>query len=217
MVKDDKQKSGQSVEESKIALAAEAADKSLKGEVDCKDSFDDSSFNVYGTIEGSGKFKCRACLLAFKSKKLLEKHRKTAEHKRREKKYSEDHARQMQINKDEDLKFQPSFKMSCPECAHAFKTEEEFRKHARAHHNHVDFDEQDEIVKKRSLIAWKMHFFPLFKVDDLTSCAETCKVKCNVKLRTRDEILIHLNTCHQILQLCTKCNLVLPFDIMKFH
>ena len=26
-----------------------------------------------------------------------------------------------------------------------------------------------------------------------------------------------MNTCHQILQLCTKCNLVLPFDIMKFH
>ena len=81
------------VEESKKALPE--IEQTPNGE-ESKDNADNrsaSSFSSYDTIEGSGKYKCRACLLAFKSKKLLEKHRKTAEHKKREKKFAEDHAR----------------------------------------------------------------------------------------------------------------------------
>ena len=52
-----------------------------------------SSFSSYDTADAKGKFKCRACLQGFMSKKLLEKHRKTPEHKIREKKYREDHAK----------------------------------------------------------------------------------------------------------------------------
>ena len=84
------------------------------------DAQSNSSFSSYDTIEGTGRYKCRACLLSFKSKKLLEKHRKLPEHKKREKKYSEDHAKQMQINQDKDVKFETTFKMACPECGKAF-------------------------------------------------------------------------------------------------
>lgn len=44
-------------------------------------------------MDTKGRFKCRACVQSFMSKKLLERHRKTAEHKIREKKYSNDHAK----------------------------------------------------------------------------------------------------------------------------
>ena len=41
--------------------------------------------------ETKGKFKCRACEKNFVSKKILEKHRKTKEHKQNEKLYRESH------------------------------------------------------------------------------------------------------------------------------
>ena len=56
-------------------------------------------------METNGRYKCRACVQSFASKKLLERHRKTPDHKIREKKYSQDHARQMALNADEEVKF----------------------------------------------------------------------------------------------------------------
>ena len=53
-----------------------------------EESKSEQSFSSYDEFVSKGKFKCRACLMSFKGKKLLEKHRKTAEHKAREKKYS---------------------------------------------------------------------------------------------------------------------------------
>ena len=47
-----------------------------------------SSLSSYDKIEGKGRYKCKACAQSFMSKKLLERHRKTIEHKIREKKYS---------------------------------------------------------------------------------------------------------------------------------
>ena len=75
----------------------------------------------------------------------------------------------------------------------------------------------EDIVKQRSRIAWKMHFFPLFDAKEYANAAEGCKVACGVKLKTRDEIIAHFFTNHSILNLCTLCQLVLPADIMKFH
>ena len=181
------------------------------------DAQSNSSFSSYDTIEGTGRYKCRACLLSFKSKKLLEKHRKLPEHKKREKKYSEDHAKQMQINQDKDVKFETTFKMACPECGKAFQTEDEFKVHGREVHAGIEFEDMDEIVKKRSRIAWKLHFFPLFNANEYANAAEACKIVCKVVLRTRDEIIAHFFTNHSVLNLCDKCKLVLPADIMKFH
>ena len=47
-----------------------------------------SSLSSYDQIEGKGRYKCKACAQSFMSKKLLEKHRKTIEHKIKEKRYS---------------------------------------------------------------------------------------------------------------------------------
>ena len=151
------------------------------------------------------------------SKKLLERHRKTAEHKIREKKYSNDHAKQMEMNRDQDVKFETTFKMACPECGKAFETEEEFKVHGETDHEGVQFEAQEDIVKQRSRIAWKMHFFPLFDAKEYANAAEGCKIACGVRLKTRDEIIAHFFTNHSILNLCTNCQLVLPADIMKFH
>ena len=107
--------------------------------------------------------------------------------------------------------------MACPECGQAFMTEEEFRVHGREVHEGIEFHEQEDIVKKRSLIAWKMHFFPLFNANEYANAAEACKIVCKVVLRTRDEIIAHFFTNHSVLNLCKKCKLVLPADIMKFH
>lgn len=104
------------VQESKAALQRQ---KDASATETC-DVSSTSSFSSYDTTESKGKFKCRACLQGFMSKKLLEKHRKTAEHKIREKKYREDHAKQMEMNRDEDVKFETTFKMACPECGMAF-------------------------------------------------------------------------------------------------
>ena len=81
------------------------------------------------------------------SKKLLEKHRKTAEHKVREKKYREDHQKQMEINRDEDVRFETTFKMACPECGTAFETEEEFKVHGREVHDGIEFEDMEDLVK----------------------------------------------------------------------
>ncbi len=58
-----------------------------------------SSYDAFETAS-KGKYKCRACVQSFLSKKQYEKHRKTVEHKIREKKYSIDHAKQAEINAD---------------------------------------------------------------------------------------------------------------------
>ena len=42
---------------------------------------------------GSGKFKCKACMERFVSKKILDKHCRTADHKLRAKMYTEDLAK----------------------------------------------------------------------------------------------------------------------------
>ena len=73
------------------------------------------------------------------------------------------------------------------------------------------------MVKQRSRIAWKIHFFPLFDAKEYANAAEGCKIACGVRLKTRDEIIAHFFTNHSILNLCTDCQLVLPADIMKFH
>lgn len=99
-----------------------------------------SSFSSYDQMsEQKGRYKCRACVQAFMTKKLLEKHRKTAEHKIREKKYGSDHAKQMEMNRDQDVKFETTFKMACPECGKAFETEEEFKVHGEEDHDGVQF------------------------------------------------------------------------------
>ena len=84
-------------------------------------------------------------------------------------------------------------------------------------HAGIEFEDMDEIVKKRSRIAWKLHFFPLFNANEYANAAEACKIVCKVVLRTRDEIIAHFFTNHSVLNLCDKCKLVLPADIMKFH
>lgn len=91
-------------------------------------------------METKGRYKCRACVQSFVSKKLLERHRKMPEHKIREKKYSQDHAKQMAMNADADVKFETTFKMACPECGTAFETEQEFRVHGEAAHDGVQFE-----------------------------------------------------------------------------
>ena len=107
-----------------------------------------SSLSSYDAFEAQskGKYKCRACVQSFLSKKLYEKHRKTVEHKIREKKYSEDHAKQAEINADQDVRFETTFKMACPECGKAFETEEEFKVHGAADHEGIEFDEMEDII-----------------------------------------------------------------------
>ena len=123
----------------------------------------------------------------------------------------------MEMNRDEDVKFETTFKMACPECGVAFETEEQFRMHGREVHQGVEFSKMADIVVQRSRIAWKMHFFPLFNAQEYANAAEGCKVACGVKLKTRDDIIAHFFTNHSILNLCTICQLVLPADIMRFH
>lgn len=147
----------------------------------------------------------------------MEKHRKTIEHKIREKRYSADHQRQMEINADKDVKFETTFKMACPECGLAFETEEEFKIHGSEAHKGIEFEAMEDIVKQRSVVAWKMHFFPLFNAQEYANAAEGCKVACGVRLKTRDDIIKHFFTNHSILNYCDKCRLVLPADIMRFH
>lgn len=73
------------VEESKEAIQR------LRQDPNDEEEKSASSLSSYDKIEGKGRYKCRACVQSFMSKKLLEKHRKTLEHKVREKKYSVDH------------------------------------------------------------------------------------------------------------------------------
>ena len=118
------------VQESKEALKKQR--ETARGPVptDFEENKSCSSFSSYDTLgDSKGRYKCRACVQSFMSKKLLERHRKTPEHKIREKKYSVDHAKQMEMNRDEDVKFETTFKMACPECGKAFETEDEFKVH----------------------------------------------------------------------------------------
>jgi len=73
------------VEESKEAIERNRRSNSNH---EASESQSASSLSSYDKIEGKGRYKCRACVQGFMSKKLLEKHRKTLEHKIREKKYS---------------------------------------------------------------------------------------------------------------------------------
>ena len=173
-----------------------------------------SSFSSYDTTDSKGRFKCRACLKAFMSKKMLEKHRKTPEHKAREKKYAEDHAKQMEINRDEEVKFETTFKMACPECGTAFETEGQFKIHGKEAHEGIEFSECDDVVVQRSRIAWKMHFFPLFNAQEYANAAEGCKVACGVKLKTRDDIIAELMLrCWRHRVVFEKCRSPVPTSI----
>ena len=84
--------------ESEIDRIVSAARQKAKNQTRQNDQGSDearstSSFSSYDQMDTKGRFKCRACVQSFMSKKLFEKHRKTAEHKIREKKYSNDHAK----------------------------------------------------------------------------------------------------------------------------
>lgn len=176
-----------------------------------------SSYDAFDETASKGKYKCRSCVQSFLSKKLYQSHRKTLEHKIREKKYSQDHAKQAEINADQDVRFETTFKMACPECGKAFETEDEFKVHGAADHDGIEFEAMEDIVKQRSVVAWKIHFFPLFNAQEYANAAEGCKVACGVRLKTRDDIIKHFFTNHSILNYCAICRLVLPCDIMRFH
>ena len=111
----------------------------------------------------------------------------------------------MEINNDKDVRFETTFKMACPECGCGFTTEDEFRTHGKDKHDGVEFEEQEEVVKQRSRVAWKLHFFPLFNAAEYANAAEGCKIACKVILKNRDDIVAHFFTNHSILNLCTKC------------
>ena len=155
--------------------------------------------------------------MSFVGKKQLEKHRKTPEHKVNEKKYSKDHAKQAAMNADENLHFVTTFKMACPECGCNFETEEQFIAHGNAEHNGVQFKDMSEHCQKRSVVCWRIHFFPLFDSVQYAEAAEGCKIACKVVLKTKDEICTHFFTNHSILNYCDKCEILLPCDIMQYH
>ena len=53
----------------------------------------------------------------------------------------------MEINRDEDVRFETTFKMACPECGTAFETEEEFKVHGREVHDGIEFEDMEDLVK----------------------------------------------------------------------
>ena len=69
-------------------------------------------------MEPKGKFKCKACAVSLMSKKHLEKHRKTAEHKTQEKTYLALLAREKQQCEQGDAGF-----LQCEKCGLFFISE----------------------------------------------------------------------------------------------
>ena len=121
--------------------------------------------------ETKGKFKCRACEKNFVSKKVLEKHRKTKEHKQNEKLYRESHKIEVFEKESSDqwaeignmiirLRHIDRSKVqqeTCTECEKKFSSVQLLKSHALEQHGAINYMQLSEQIKTQSVNMFKKY------------------------------------------------------------
>ena len=65
-----------------------------------------------------------------------------------------------------------------------------FLEHAKKIHDGIDWDEQDEVVRQRSKVAWKLYFYQSYDNDrSMDFMADVCREMCGVELDTREKVI----------------------------